>query len=183
MKKWFENNRIGRCDRTSSNRGFSLIELIVVIAIMAVVMGFFIAGLGYLLGVNVRSCAHEIQTAVGAARITTMGKEETHLRIYRDSSDHCIYKQERVRESGETGLTDLPAEKIGKSTLTVSYFTDDGSGGLTGETELTDGSGIEIVFDRASGKETTNYNCIRVEAGAIRMDVRIVPATGKVYTE
>ena len=183
MKKLLENNRIGRCGRADSNRGFSLIELIVVIAIMAIVMGFFIAGLGYLLGVNVRSCAHEIQTAIGATRITTMGKEETHLRIYRDSSDHCIYKQERVKESGETNFTDLPAEKIGKATLTVSYFIDDGSGGLTGETELTDGNSIEIEFDRASGKEKTNFNCIRVEGGSIRMDVRIVPATGKVYTE
>lgn len=176
-----KDNRIWKYDKHSSNRGFSLIELIIVIAIMAVVMGFFIAGLGYLLGVNVRSCAHELQTAIGATRINTMGKEEVHLKIYRDSTDHCIYKQERVKES--SGWTDLTPEKIGKATLTVTHYVDDGSGGMTGETELTDGSSIEIIFDRSSGKETTDYNCIKIEAGAIAMSVRIVPATGKVYIE
>ena len=171
-------------DRTNmGNDGFTLVELIVVIAIMAVVMGMFIAGLGYLSGVNMRSCAHEIQTAIGASRITTMGKEETELSIYRDSSDHCYYKQEHVKESGETSFTDLPAEKIGKATLTLTYYEDPDFTATGSGTEFVDGTEIRIRFNRASGKQLSAFTGIKVASGGREMKVMMVPATGKVFLE
>ena len=45
-----------------NNEGFTLVELIIVIAIMAVLLSFFVSNIGYITGSAVRGCATRIKT-------------------------------------------------------------------------------------------------------------------------
>lgn len=168
------------------NRGFSLIELIVVIAILAVVAVFGIAGLGYVFGTNARACANKLYTAVGRTRITTMGKEETALRIYRDGATGPYYKQELI-----DGVAGNP-EEVGKATLVLTYTVKDDTTpiAIDGTQELV------IAFDRGSGSERvatvsdgtndhTSVLCERIEVtgGGRTYSLGIVPATGKIIKD
>lgn len=176
------------------NKGYSLLEMIVVLAILAIFVVSAISGLGYIFGSAVRSCANDVKSAVGATRINTMGRYETVLNLYQGSDG--IYKQEWYKEvnptdGSETWYSDSPY-KIGKSYVTLSYTTKDGTVGTV------DAGGIWIGFDRSSGKErdvdlvhalppgktgvADIFSKITAD-GAVTVDVTIVPATGKIYME
>lgn len=167
------------------NRGFSLIELLVVIAIMAIVVGFGISGLGYIFGANARACSNSLYTAIGKNRITTMGKEETALRIFKDPTTGAYFKQEWVKG----GALEDP-DQIGKSTLELTYYVGGTATVIDGTNELI------MTFDRSSGSEkalsvtvngaaVTGVLCEKIEVvgGGRTYSVVIVPATGKVYKE
>ena len=166
------------------NRGFSLLELVIVIAILAIVATFGIAGLGYIFGTNARSCANEIYLAIGKNRITTMGKDETSLRIYRDGASGAFFKQEWI-----DGTAAEEPNQVGKSSVEVAYWIK----GDTTEYVLDGTTELIITFDRASGKEsdlpvtvngtsTQGVFCERIEVrgGGRTYTVNIEPATGKV---
>lgn len=169
------------------NRGFSLIELLVVIAILAIVTGFGIAGLGYIFGANAKACANELYTTIGKTRITTMGKDETALVIYRDGTAGAYFKQEWV-----DGAAAEEPEQIGKSTLELTYYVGGTATSINGTNRLV------IAFDRSSGSEkaldvtvdasggtVTSVLCERIDVigGGRTYSVEIVPATGKVIKD
>ena len=75
------------------NKGFSLVEIIIVLAIMAIIAVAILAGSGYQAGTAASALADSIKTAVGETRIKTMGKQETVLYLYKDATDGKYYKQ------------------------------------------------------------------------------------------
>ncbi len=180
------------------NRGFSLVELMVVIAIMAVVIGIFFAGTGYIASTSARSLANSIKSAIGETRIRTMGKQETVLYIYRDKTDSKYYKQYVIKVNGSWKEPE-PPEVLGKHHPNLEYTV----GGT--DTLLADGDHILIGFDRRTGKEetvtginadvdsstgklitgTASMNSIiceniKISGGGSEYNVEIIPATGKV---
>ena len=168
------------------NHGFSLVEMIIVIAILAIVTTFGVMGINYLFGTHARACANELTTAIGRTRITTMGEQETILRIYQDAVDHAYYKQVLI-----DGATAEPPEQIGKSTIEMQYYIDGDSTAyvIDGSTELI------IAFDRSSGAEidtvtmniggityaSVKCNRIDVSSGSRTYTINIVPVTGKIF--
>ena len=179
----------------NNNKGYTLIELVVVLAILAIFIVFGITGLNYIFGTAVNSCAHDVKSAIGAVRINTMGKYESTLHIYQGADGY--YKQEYYKVVDPTGAVSTTWEndepyKIGKSYLTLTYQTKGGTSGTV------DADGIWIGFDRGSGKERdvdASSSLPPGKAGAADLfteiavsgvktvKVTIVPATGKIYIE
>lgn len=169
------------------NRGLTLVEIIVIVAIMGVLTGVFIGGMGYIPNSAARGLATSIKSAIGETRIKTMGKQETVLHIYKDATDGKYYKQLIYTENGS--VKNDPVEMIGKHHPTVTY-TYEGSGGDT--TATLDSDGIYIGFNRTNGKEEAiavpgvagkmSIVCkeIVVTGGGANCRITIVPATGKV---
>ena len=56
------------------NSGFSLIELIVVVAIMGVMIGVVSFSIGLIHSTNVKKCAQSIKTGIDATRVNCMSK-------------------------------------------------------------------------------------------------------------
>lgn len=165
------------------NKGYTLVEIMVVIAIIAVLLLVGITGLGFIGSANLNSCTEDLKTAVGKVRITTMGKNNATLRIYQDSSDGAYYIQEIVDGNPEAG------EKIGKASLTLTYTMVDDSGAVLSTGTISDPNDLEIGFDRSSGAQielpSNTGKCSRIDIslGSRTRSVIMVPATGKVYTD
>ena len=68
-----------RTGRNNKNGGFSLVELIIVVAIMAIVVGVIGLSVGTLTGRKTAKCADEIVSTLERARVLTLGKEQNQV--------------------------------------------------------------------------------------------------------
>ena len=90
------NTRDGKCKW--NEKGFSLVELIIVIAIMAVVIGTVVFSVSMVFSANAKACCNNLQRAIADCKVTTMGKSEAWLVLYR-GSDNQIYCQMYYNEA------------------------------------------------------------------------------------
>lgn len=190
----------------NDDKGFTIIEIVVVIAILGLLATMLIGSTSYIANSAARGLANSVKTAIGETRIKTMGKQETVLYIYRSSEDDKFYKQYIVKINDNWQKPEME-ETIGKRNPVFRYQI---KGDATIH-ELTPGTGIFIGFDRATGKETTvsdikvdidgasgklveytgggtvyeSIICenIEITGGGSMYNVKIVPATGKVTLE
>ena len=155
------------------NRGYSLIELIVVIAIMALIISTVFYSVIMVFSATAKSTANDIQRAIGDCKVTTMGRSSAYMELYRDT-DQNVYTRMNVKDSSGTYVASEP-EKVGTSRVYVAYTP---KGGV--ETELTAGDKIEISFDRANGGFTGDiYEKLHVQGGSKNYEIVLTELTGK----
>lgn len=179
--------------KKKDNRGLSMVELLVTVAIMAILSSFFVISMGIIPRTAARSCADGLKTSIGQTRILTMGKKETVFVLIHDA-DGKYYTQEKV-DNGLGTLVDRDKEFCGKSSVKVSYHLEssgvDPWSDLGNFVELAKGSSMTLIFDRSNGSlkqggapgAATLCDAILVEGGGIQRKIRIYVATGKVTME
>jgi prepilin-type N-terminal cleavage/methylation domain-containing protein len=101
-----------------NNGGFSLVELIVVIAISVVLIGAATISIRSVMGVEVKQCARNIESIINKTRVTSMGKDSAVLKIYKASDGAYYYKM-------TINGTESDPSKIGKSRIEVYYSMND----------------------------------------------------------
>ena len=152
------------------NKGFSLVELIVVIAIMAIGVTVTSYSLTTISLANAKECASEIKASLEAVRMETCRKESGSaptVKFYRDSDGSVM-----MQESGSS------AKKIGSSTVAVSYKKADGSYEDLGTTAL------EYSFNRSTGAFTLMPGSeIKVSSGGREYIITCYEKTGKIKME
>ena len=141
-----------------NNSGFSLVELIVVISIMAIVTGALTYSLSLMFSRNAESTARQIDDSLSEVRMLSMAKEGRFvMRILMDAEGNAeriaIYKDD----------TEDKSVRLEKKAV-VSCSGDYSSSG---------GSNIEIEFDKASGNV--------VYVGAVRASGSTVTGASGVY--
>ncbi|MBD5506548.1 MAG: prepilin-type N-terminal cleavage/methylation domain-containing protein [Lachnospiraceae bacterium] len=159
------------------NRGYSLVELIIVIALIALIISTVFYSLIMVFSANAKSCANDIQRAIADCKVTTMGRSSAYMELYRDTDQH-VYTRMYVRDSSGTYVPSEPQE-VGSSRVYVAYTP---KGGV--ETELTAGNKIEIRFDRANGGFTKDgsgniYEKLHVVGGSKNYEIVLTELTGK----
>ncbi|MBO6138370.1 MAG: prepilin-type N-terminal cleavage/methylation domain-containing protein [Lachnospiraceae bacterium] len=125
--------------------GYSLMELLVVMAIIAVTITFFLMGIRLMFTLPSRQCARQLKAALEKTRIDTMGRNAAGLRVYRTKKG--IYVSHL--ETGPDGKTLSPEkeEKAGAGRVKV-YYQSDSAGGYA---ELSDDNGVVLSFKRETG--------------------------------
>lgn len=164
-----------------NNKGYSLVELIVVIAIIALLSGTAFLSISIIFGASAKTCANDIKEVLAENKVTAMGKSEAKVEIYRDATDNCIYAEQRIKEGGVWKTEKV--EKIGNSRVYVSYKPDGGA-----ETELKVGkeNALQLCFDRSNGSfSTKSDDCILCEeiyikGGSRSYVLTLIELTGKV---
>lgn len=162
-----------------NNKGFSLLEMIIVIAILAIVTSISFVGLGYLYSTNIKSSIKKINSSLLKTQSYTtaksIGGRDVGMRIKKESDGYYIEY---------LGIPGQEDEKIGKTNLTViCYYV----GGSTGSETVDTGNSVDIYFDRSTGgllPRTAGgddyWNTIEITAnGANRCTVTISKITGK----
>lgn len=174
-----------------NNKGYSLVELIVVIAIISVVGLGLVMSVALIFSANAKTCANDIVGAIAECKIMTMTKAKGNVRviIYRDGADGAIVSELQTRETtssawetGEDGM-----EKIGAKRCSVG--TSDGADNIPTSRDLA----WKFYFDRSSGALLTEgvdvtgadeiVEEIYVVGGSKHYRIQIAKLTGKVTKE
>lgn len=169
--------KYNRCCQ-KDNRGYSLVELVIVIAIIALIISAVFYSVIMVFSANAKSCANNIQRAIADCKVTTMGKSSAYMELYRDT-DQNVYTRMYVMDNGSGSYVPSEPQKVGGSRVYVAYTPKGGA-----ETELLAGDKIEIMFDRASGGFAKNsggdlYELIHVQGGSKNYEIVLTELTGK----
>ena len=170
-----------RWQHKTDNKGMSLVEIIVVIAILSLFIGSVSYSINWASGKAAEECAQKLAYNLKQARTMAMGKNSTTITVKKDEAGNIITEMKLVTDTGDAATT--TSTKVGNRSVSVRF--DDGSS----ESELGTG-GVVFVFDRASGALKTlngaeaNTNTaspkFTVSKGSTRRTIEIVPITGRI---
>lgn len=153
------------------NEGFSLVELIVVITILAVLSTGVIMGVGMLGSWQLNECVSLLDGGLNETRTEALSKQAAYLTISCDESGSYYME-----------VTGKPIEKLAGDKITITYATDAGEA----EVAITPEQPLVLSYDRASGaflpmKDTEVYcTAIHVRLGDGKSTtIRLVKSTGK----
>ncbi|MBR5596411.1 MAG: prepilin-type N-terminal cleavage/methylation domain-containing protein [Lachnospiraceae bacterium] len=157
------------------NQGMSIVELLVIIAIVAVLTGVAVNLFGYMNGKQARQCAYKLEAAISEIRMETMSKsngelDNVYLKIVNENDK--IYA---VRMIKGTEAKDVIGEK-------VTVIAIDTTGG---ESTISSGSFVPIFFNRATGAllAESMYPKFRITQGNTNYVVEVEPTTGRITCE
>lgn len=165
---------------SADNRGVSLVEVLVVVAIMAVIGGVGIMGINATSGKPAQKCSQQIIYTLEKHRTATMGKLNAKYELCRDANGKVVAKEyltnEDTFDSDPTNVYELGDKKT-----KVVYEC----GGATGDIES---SALILQFNRSDGsfkKQADGSFCtkISVQRGGRTYNITLVPLTGKVYAD
>lgn len=163
-----------------NNKGFSLIELLVTLAVIVIVGSGVILGIGLLTGTGAKKFASKLDDGLKLTKTICLSKESGNLEFSRDASGEYYIE-----------ITGNVKEKIGKSSLTVVYTT--GSGASAVDTNMTNGTSLNFSFKRGSGifspigtdvsGQPIYCTKIAITQNSTTKTIVLIPETGKHYIE
>lgn len=166
------------------SKGFSLIELIATVAILAIAATLIASSFSSVHIKNMQKCSSELDALLSRARVSAMSRAgDVYLRLRQDETG--VYAA--CCERGEDG-TVCEEEKIGKSMLSLSWKDNAGvSCSLPSHTlylAFDRGTGALLSLSRSyamAGQSGTDTYCteITVSYGERSRKVVLVPVTGK----
>lgn len=189
------------------NKGFSLVELVIVMALMAVLGTFVFIGFGLLTGQYARECANDISAALGKEKNYSLTRSATidcYMELMYDSSDGYHVKYYQPKDAIATGSASSDwvlanEEKVGSRRVCVNCEFDDGT-----STVIQTGQSVKFIYDRISGalkisvksdgsgqgldvaqinsdlESSTAVNCTKITIDYGRTyEINLYPATGK----
>ncbi len=155
------------------NKGFSLIELLIVLAIMGLLVGTTVNVWYYFRQADVKQASKLINTMLEYTRTNTMSiNANWEMKIEKDITDDTYYVT--VYRNGNLWRKN----ELGKR---ISIYTVKGSA----ETEITSSVSASITFKMDTGgiKECGGAEAYRIKSGDKVVDVKLVPLTGAHYVE
>ena len=179
-----------------NNAGVTLVEVIVVVAMIAILAGTGIYGIGQLNGFRAREGADTIANSLTQARVAMLGKAKSNGNMAWEI--YCDDKEYYVRTVYNAGASDeyyRDEKKIvdGRVTVTLgtaTLDTTDNSITATSIQTLGEDENFRIYFNRATGAmcsdtgvEMTENRYFRVKQGTKDYDVLVVAKTGKIVSQ
>lgn len=184
------------------NRGYSLIEMIVVVAMIAIAGSILFLSINTKYALEMRQCAKTVNSALAKVKIDTLSKTGNvclHLYTQSDGVYMDIWENgTKLEETNDLGQIN----KIGKKTVGITYTV---RAAVSGDISIPiplDGTGIVIAFNRSDGSLKTigaalniakesygstytppnpddSYNSITFTGAGSSMTITLHPDTGK----
>ena len=108
---------------SNNNTGFTLIETIIVIAILVIFASFTVLYMGHLKSVNVRQAANQVYTSLDKLQVKTMSKTDIpHLYIYK--TDNGCYMKILTSDitAFDSSVFDDTGTKLGSASIEIFQF-------------------------------------------------------------
>ena len=171
-----------------NNKGFSLVELIVVVAIMAIMGSFIFFSFGLLTGQDARKCANNISTVLDKEKnyaLTKSAEVDCYVEIILTDDGYYAKYYAPDKAIGGTAVL-IEEQELGKKSVIVSCYKDNGGGSPTLVGTVTNSNPLRITYNRVSGaiKEmslngvTEDINIIQIDKGRT-YKIELFTATGK----
>ena len=125
-----------------NNKGFSLVEILVVITIMMILVGIAAMSYQVVMNANVSKAANTLNADFSTARTTCMAKGEDEGTLTLKMIDGKLYSFIGSAADG-TAATKSEMKQISNNATTVLFATDPSA---VGGTALTDGYSIQYAF-------------------------------------
>ena len=129
------------------NKGFTLVEMVVVISIFAILLGILVPSLNSILGFRVQRATNSIAAALDKTKIEASSRLVGEMKLEKRSDGYYIsYILDRGKVNGQENIkTNEDEEKIAPSKTQISYV-------IHGkEQQLAENESIVITYDRATG--------------------------------
>lgn len=159
------------------NKGFSVVELLIVVAILIIVGTVTAVLLNHISYGNVLKAANKVNTIMDKVRLVTLAKD-TREYLYIYNIDEKIYmKVSEESGSEDANLDTATGEKIGMGILVYYQITG-------GEEKLLEaGQHISIAFEKSTGSFTTDYEWLKFTNASKTAKVVCVKETGRHWVE
>ncbi|MEG1741306.1 MAG: type II secretion system protein [Acetivibrio sp.] len=167
--------------RKTENKGFSMIELIIVITVLSILISGSLGTLQYISYGNTKKCAAAINTALNQVQLENMSKSDTtYLYIYREDKN-CYLKIWNQDVSSKKDLTN--GKKIANGSVSISY-KEEATGNEIPLDPQNPASFLKIAYDKGTGAflDSLPYSEIILE-GRVSYRIQLVKKTGKHYIE
>ena len=124
------------------NRGFTLVEMVVIISIFVILLGIMVPSLNSILGFRVQRAANSIASALDKTKIEASNRLVGEMMLERREDGYYIsYIIDRGKVNGKENIKwNEDEEKIAPSKTSISY-----------KVEMTVGESLIITYDRATG--------------------------------
>lgn len=174
-----KKKRLRGCpDKNCSNvlqnqKGMSLIEIIIVFAMIGILASTAVLYMGHLRAANTKKAAELVNTALNKLQVRTMSKANTpYLYIYH-LSDGCYMKViEEKLTSFDSARMDSNGTKLGSDSIAIYMDSETG-------TQVNGNDFIRIVYTKASGfGDDTTVSKI-VMKGSSTCQIKLMKETGK----
>lgn len=174
-----------------NNAGFSLVEVIVAIAMLTILTGVGAYGIGQLTGFRAREAADKITSSITENKIVTLGKAKASgasggiaWELYEDDGDYFV---RTVYDIGLASEYTSAAEQVNDGK--VEIWVGNKQPGGSAYHKMTTGEVYRIYFNRSTGAvcdqtgATYIYNpYIRVVYGKKVYEIEVISKTGKVIS-
>ena len=148
--------KIRNSERKLNNKGFSLMELIVVVAIMIVMVGAAAVTVSMLDSSYVEDAERGIKDyiALGRTKSMSVSAKDWYMSVAKDGSDYyaCLYKvvEEPISDDPDAGVEDkvyiVEKKKLGNK-LTIGFGTTEDN-----KIDITSTNELQLHFDATTGK-------------------------------
>ena len=134
--------------RDIRNKGFTLVELIIVVAIFTILLGIAIPSLDSILGFRVNRAANSITAALDRTKTEASNRLVGEMMLEKKSDGYYIsYYLDRGKVGGTSNVKQDQPEKIAPARTIISYTTDTNST----DRVMNVGDKLIITYDRATG--------------------------------
>ena len=155
---------------SKNNKGYSLVEVIIVVSLIALFCSFVFIGFRVLNSRQVDECAKKIKVGLESNRTATMGKFQSSVSFYVDSDGYLILE--------ESINGDVKTKRIGDENLTYKYKLD----AAAWDDVPGSANKITVSFNRNSGAVMTPVEVtdFLISLGDNNITVHIDKVTGRV---
>ena len=129
------------------NKGFTLVEMVITVAIFAILLGILVPSLNSILGFRAQRAANSIASALDKTKIEASNRLVGEMKLEKlDDGYYISYYLDRGKDGSESNVEQDQAEKIAPARTLISYVTDNN------EThQMKTGDSIVLTYDRATG--------------------------------
>lgn len=168
--------------RRTENKGYSLVEVVVTIAIMAVVVGGVVGLSGMIPRAQVNGCAEEMILQVEKTRTEAMSYRDAWIEIYKGTDGIYVDRVVDRNGNGTVDTGEMDTIYIGDPGIVIEY--------KAGSSYTTLTEHLKLRFVRSTGgfkkpfvgsvESTEDCTGLKLSKGSFVREVELVPLTGKI---